>query len=268
MFGREIFRKTSIEKMTNPDDLDELLQVNSVHTWLLFGAISVVLAGMLVWGFMGTITKEVNGFGIIKTQELPRAVVTGFSGQVDSVFCRTGDKVSRDQKLMKIQVLEDKIYREIVSPFDGEITGLKVKEGSYVQTGSPLLELVKSYDSKNVIPEVIFFVSEKEIEKIKPGMTANLQLSKGGVPADYLSGKISFIADYPATKAVIQKYYPDEDISSRLNRNVFYEVRASLGGKETGMLKPDKNVLRSLNGLSCNVVITVDRQSPIKFLFK
>lgn len=61
--------------MTSPEDLDELLQVNSARIWLLFSALSMVIVGILVWGFFGTITQEVKGFGIIKTHELPRKVV-------------------------------------------------------------------------------------------------------------------------------------------------------------------------------------------------
>ena len=77
MIGRQIFRKTSLEKMMNQEDLDELLQVNSSRSWLVFAGISVVLAGMIAWGFLGSISQKVKGFGIIKTQDLPREVVAG-----------------------------------------------------------------------------------------------------------------------------------------------------------------------------------------------
>ncbi len=268
MFGREIFRKTSAKKITSPEDLDELLQVNSVNTWLLLAAICVVLAGMLIWGFLGTISREVNGFGIIKIQELPREVVTGFSGEVDSVFCRSGDQVASSQKLIKIVLPEEKTYQEIVSPFAGEITGVEVKEGSYVRAGSPLFRIMKSFDKLATPPEVIFFVEEGEIEKVKKGMIVNLQIDKVGVPAEYLTGPITFIAAYPASKGAIQKYFPDDDISLRSKKNDLYEVRASLAVPDSGVVKPDKMVLRSLNGLACRVAITVDRQSPVRFLFK
>ena len=254
--------------MTSPEDLDELLQVNSVNTWLILTAIGVVLAGMLVWGFLGTISSEVNGFGIIKIQELPRELVSDFSGQVDSVFCRSGDQVAGGQRVMKIYLSEEKTYQEIISPFAGEITSVEVKEGSYVRTGSPVLKIMKSFDKMTTAPEVILFVAVGEIEKIKKGMTANFQVDKAGIPAEYLGGPITFIAAYPSSNGAIEKYFPDEDISLRSKENDLYEVRASLTVRDTGIVKPDKTVLRSLNGLSCRVAITVDRQSPVKFLFK
>ena len=254
--------------MTSPEDLDELLQVNSVNTWLLLAAICVVLAGMLIWGFLGSISREVNGFGIIKIQELPREIVAGFSGQVDSVFIRSGDQVASSQKLMKIYLSEEKTYQEIDSPFAGEITNIEVKEGSFVRSGSPIIRIMKSFEKLTTTPEVIFFVEVGDLEKIKKGMTANLQVDKVGVPAEYLTGLITFISAYPASNGSIQNIFRMKISPYVLNKNDLYEVRASLIAHDAKMVKPDKTVLQTLNGLSCQVVITVDRLSPVKYLFK
>jgi len=78
------------------------VEMFQARTWLLFSAVSMVIVGMLVWGFFGSITQKVKGFGIIKTYELPREVLSNRSGQVDSVFCKTGDLVIRNHRLMKI----------------------------------------------------------------------------------------------------------------------------------------------------------------------
>jgi len=266
MFGREIFRKSTLKKMTAPEDLDELLQVNSASTWLLFSAISMVIAGMLVWGFFGTITQKVKGFGIIKTHELPREVVAIRAGQVDSVFCKTGDLVSRNQRLMKVYLLDEKTYAEIFSPFSGEITGLNVKEGTYVKTGAPVLEIMRSQESSAITPEVIFFVPEQEIAKLKTEMIANLGINKEGVPPEFLKAKITFIADYPASKSAIQMYFPNDGSYLKLNDRNYYEVRASLMTDTSEMSASIKEALYSLNGLSCRAVVTSARHSPVEFL--
>ena len=212
--------------------------------------------------------SEVNGFGIIKIQELPRDLVSGYQGQIDSVFCKTGDLVTPDQRLMTICQSGEKACQEIVSPFAGEITGVEVKEGSSVQPGTPVLKITKNITQLTTAPEVIFFVATGEIEKIQKGMTANWQVAKRSIPAEFLSGTITFIAGYPASKSEIQKYFPDEDLSLRLKKDDLYEVRALLLVDNAAKLQADKAKLLLLNGLSCQVAITVDRQSPVKFLFK
>ncbi|MEI6457198.1 MAG: HlyD family efflux transporter periplasmic adaptor subunit [bacterium] len=266
MFGREIFRKSSLEKMTTPEDLDELLQVNSSRTWLMFTAIVIVLAGMLVWLFFGSISNDVKGFGIIKTLELPREIVANCTGQVDSIFVKTGDEIGPGRKLMTIFNLEDKAFTALSSPCRGEITSLNVIEGTYVQMGSPVLEMMKNNDTSVVLPEVIFFVPEEEVSRLKPGMIAELKTDKGGIPADLLRGTITFISDYPSSKTAIEKYFPDQDLSKKLNNGDFHEVRAILLVKPESLSPSEINLLHSLNGLSCHSVVTVARRSPAAYL--
>lgn len=267
MFGREIFRKSSLEKMTTQEELDELLQVNSVKTWLLFAAICVVLAGMLFWGFLGVITHETEGFGIIRIRELPREVVSHCSGQVDSVFCQTGDEVQPGRKLLTIHKLEEKTQLVVEAPFAGRVTGLNVREGSYVTTGVPLLELDRNSDSPDDTPGVIFFVKEQEIPKLKTGMNVTMEVVKAGIPPDMLRGTITFIADYPASRTAILKYFPGDERSLELDRYEFHEVRAALFAGPAALTAPERSLVRSLNGLTCRVKVTVSRQSPASFLF-
>ncbi|MEI7980630.1 MAG: biotin/lipoyl-containing protein [Bacteroidota bacterium] len=266
MFGREIFRKSSLEKMTTPEELDELLQVNSVKTWLLFAAICAVLAGMLLWGFLGVITQETAGFGIIRIHELPREVISQSIGQVDSVFFKTGDKVEVGQKLLTISRLEEKTHIAVSAPFNGEVTGFNVREGTFVTAGLPLLELVRNYDTIDVAPEVIFFVKEQEIPKLKTGMVANIRIVEAAVPPDFLTGKITFVAGHPASRSAILKYFPDNAQSLQLDKYEFHEVRASMLIDPGKMSPSDRSMIQSFNGLNCLVQVTVSRQSPIAFL--
>jgi hypothetical protein len=266
MIGQQIFRKTSLNKMMTPEDLDELLQVNSTSTWLLLAGIGVVLIGMLTWGFLGSISQHVQGFGIIQTQDLPREVVSACHGQVDSIFCKTGDNVSKGQKLLNIFQLQEKTYVTVNASFQGEITGLDVRGGSYVETGTPVLEIMRTDDQMLTTPEVIFFVEEQQVSKLKKGMATSLEVNKGGVPPEFLMAVITFISDYPTSNSTIQKYFPDDDISEKLGRKDFHEVRASLKAGVRGRPSISKMALHSLNGLSCSAVTTVARSSPIEYL--
>jgi len=266
MSGRQIFRKSSLEKMTTPEDLDELLQVNSARTWLLLAAMILLLAGLVIWGVMGTISQDMTGFGIIKAGELPRDILTSCPGQVDSVFGKTGDLVEQGQKLMKIVMLEEKLDTTIFSPFKGEITGLNVKEGDYVQTGSTVLEMQRISDHLVNPPEVIFFISGQEVAKLIKGMVIRLETDKGDIPPEALKGTITFIADYPASKTALQAYFPDEDKLSQLKKNDLYEVRASLRSFDNGGTTDEKEILRSMNGSFCRVVVTVARKSPVAYI--
>ncbi|MBN1198525.1 MAG: HlyD family efflux transporter periplasmic adaptor subunit [Bacteroidales bacterium] len=266
MFDREIFRKRPLEKMVTPDDLDELLQVNSVRTWLFFAMICVVLAGMLVWGFLGSIAQDVHGTGIIRLHELPREVVTHTAGQVDSVFCKTGDRISPGQRLLTINKLDEKTSFSITAPFAGEITGINVKEGNYVATGSPLLELIRQYNGKTLQPEVIFFVTGQEVSRLKPGMVATLQVEEEGIPPELLQATIVYIAAFPASKNAITKYIPEHSTILSKDHTGLYEVRADFYSDAKAFSRLDQSLIQTMNGSFCRVVVTVAKKSPIAYL--
>ena len=268
MLSRQIFRKTSLEKMTNMDDLDELLQVNSIKTWLLFSGICAVLAGMLAWGFLGTISHNVQGFGIIKTQAPWREVLADRSGQLDSVFCNTGDRIATGQKMATIFELENKTYVPINSLVPGQVVAINVREGTYVTKGTSLFELMLADKQTKKQPEVIFFIVEKEVSKLKKGMFCNLQVDKQGVPPELLNAVITFISDYSVSKNTISKYFPGGEMSDDIGDKDFYEVRAFLKVDPDGSPNLANFDLSKLNWLTCRVNITVERKSPIAFLFK
>ena len=118
---------------------------------------------------------------------------------------------------MKLYLMEEKSYTEIFSPFRGEITGLNVKEGTCVETGTPVLEIMRIRDSSAPIPEVIFFVSEQEVSILKTEMMAHLEGAKNGIPPEILIGNITFMSNYPASKSGIQMYFPHEGSTLKLD---------------------------------------------------
>jgi hypothetical protein len=261
---RIIFRKKPLEKLNRPGDLDELLQVNSAHTWLLFGAISFILIGLLIWAFMGSISQRVNGFGIIKVHDLPIEILSNQTGQIDSVFVKTGDQVESGQKLMKIIQLESQKFNDLFSPFSGEITGFNVTEGDYIKAGSPVMEIRRIHNNTAIIPEVIFFVNEKDISKLKTGMDAFLKFEREIISPEFLKYRISFIAKFPASGNTMQKYIPIHP-NSHPNNERYYEVRALLISNVNELSSSDKEALMRLNGLTCGVTITVSKQTPATY---
>ncbi|MBQ0059611.1 MAG: hypothetical protein KBS83_06630, partial [Lachnospiraceae bacterium] len=48
-----------------PEDLDQYLQVNRPSTWMVLGAIIILLVGFCVWGFMGKLTTTVDAAVVV-----------------------------------------------------------------------------------------------------------------------------------------------------------------------------------------------------------
>jgi hypothetical protein len=263
---RNIFRKKPLDKMTSPNDLDELLQVNSSHTWLLFGAIFFMLAGFVIWSFMGSITQNVIGVGRLKIQELPRNIISNSTGQVDAVYYQTGDQIEIGQKLINVLQIDGQTYASLFSPYKGEIICVLVKEGDYLKMGDPVMQILRSTNNSSPIPEVTFFVTEQDVIKLKTGMIAFLEIGKTAIPADLQKYSISYISKYPTPNTTIKNYFENKNYSQNVDE-INFEVRASLIADINTLSPSTKEALHFANGSSCRVVIPVSKQTPASFFF-
>lgn len=57
---KKIFRKTSVERLRSPEQLNEYIRVANPGVWLILGAIILLLVGVIVWGVFGTIPSGVR----------------------------------------------------------------------------------------------------------------------------------------------------------------------------------------------------------------
>lgn len=61
----QLFRQKSLEKISSPDELDKYIKTASPGVVLLFISLIVFFAGLITWGFIGTIeTKSAVGFSV------------------------------------------------------------------------------------------------------------------------------------------------------------------------------------------------------------
>ena len=61
----KIFRKVALERLSSPEQLDQLMQVTSPKGWIALLSICGLLAVVVVWGFVGTIPTTASGDGIL-----------------------------------------------------------------------------------------------------------------------------------------------------------------------------------------------------------
>ncbi len=58
---RQIFRKTALERLSSPEQLDQLMQVASPKNWAALLTLLFLLGVALVWGVEGSIPTKVDG---------------------------------------------------------------------------------------------------------------------------------------------------------------------------------------------------------------
>ena len=92
-----IFRKVALERMSSPEQLDQLLQVTTPKTWLALLSIIALLAAAVAWSYVGEITTRVTGQGVLIRSGGVRNVVPLGAGQVLDIGVKVGDTVKIGQ---------------------------------------------------------------------------------------------------------------------------------------------------------------------------
>ena len=95
--SEQLFRKVSLEKLSSPEQLDQLLQVTTPKSWVALLAIGFALAATVFWGIFGAIETDVAGQGILIKTGGVLDIESLSSGQVTTLYVRAGDIIERGQ---------------------------------------------------------------------------------------------------------------------------------------------------------------------------
>lgn len=101
-----IFRQESLERLSSPERLDQLMQVLAPKDWLalsVFGSLTIL---GLAWSFVGRIPITVQGRGIFLQ---PRQVVelqSSIAGQLESLKVSNGQCVKKDEIIATIDPVD------------------------------------------------------------------------------------------------------------------------------------------------------------------
>ena len=99
---KSLFRKSALERLSSPEQLDTLMQVTSPIGWSALIAMAVLLFVALLWGIFGNVPTKVMGQGILIRGGSVYAVEAGTNGQVVEMRFGPGDMVQKDQVVAEI----------------------------------------------------------------------------------------------------------------------------------------------------------------------
>jgi len=98
----EIFRKVSLERLSSPEQLDQLLTITTPKSWLALIGLFAVLSVVVIWGITGTVPTKVQGQGVIVRSGTVLNVVTVGSGIVTNLYVSPGDPIKPNQLVARV----------------------------------------------------------------------------------------------------------------------------------------------------------------------
>src|SRR5258707_1555768 len=95
---REIFRATAIERLSSPEQLDQLVDIVRPADWIATVVIGLVLAAIVAWSVVGRIPTRAAGEGILISDggKVVDAISSN-AGSLAAIEVMVGDHVTQGQ---------------------------------------------------------------------------------------------------------------------------------------------------------------------------
>jgi HlyD family secretion protein len=126
-----IFRKVALERLSSPEQLDQMVKVTDPRGWIALAGLGAVLLAAIVWGIWGSIPTEAQGDGILLRQGGVSDLVSNATGQVQDVLVSIGDVIEKGQPVARIQ--QDALLRQIADD-RSKLAAVRSRYGEAVRT--------------------------------------------------------------------------------------------------------------------------------------
>ncbi|MBE8991625.1 NHLP bacteriocin system secretion protein [Nostoc sp. LEGE 12450] len=103
---RSIFRKESLERLSSPERLDQLMQVVSPRSWLPLVALGSIVGVAVIWSIYGRIPITVQGKGVLIFPSNVVPLQSKSAGQLMALNIKVGDVIKKGQVLATIDQAE------------------------------------------------------------------------------------------------------------------------------------------------------------------
>ncbi len=97
MEASKTFRKVALERMSSPEQLDQLLRVTTPKSWLALLSLVALLIVAVAWGYWGQLTTRVSGQGVLIRAGGVQNVVPLGAGRVVDIRVQVGDHIAVGQ---------------------------------------------------------------------------------------------------------------------------------------------------------------------------
>jgi HlyD family secretion protein len=128
-----VFRKVSLDRLSSPEQLDQLMQVTDARGWIILSALGVVLVTAVLWGFLGSVSQDVPCSGMLVKSGGVFEVSAPSTGRITDLAVRVGDTVTEGQVVARMAHpdLAEKLFEA-----QAVLTELKIQHEGIVIHGS------------------------------------------------------------------------------------------------------------------------------------
>lgn len=168
----DLYRKSSLERISSPEQLDKVIKVTSPMSWLALIGITLIIVVTIIWSIVGTIPETITSKGIVSSLVGSSSVYTKDAGTVVSLRVRAGDDVHLGDPVMTYRNASNEVIT-VYSDQVGTVSDLVVKKGDEFTPGKDIIRVTPTVQSSQL---VVCYVPLANAKKLERGMQVNITL--------------------------------------------------------------------------------------------
>lgn len=199
------FRREALRQLEAPEQLDEVVRLATIPSWLMTVTLATVVIGAALWGTFGTVARTVQGTGVLIHSDGISTLDATVSGQVVKVWAVPNERVSAGTPLYTVTNSAGR-SSTVVSTSSAYVVSLQISEGQLLEPGTPVANL-EPLNLPGEVLEAVVFVPANYAAALTPG--TSVQVTTPEAPSSVfgtLQGTVASVGAFPETDASLQAF--------------------------------------------------------------
>lgn len=273
---KDLYRKSALERIASPDQLDKAPKISSPFSWLILLALTVVVVITVSWSIWGMIPETISANGmVVASSSGTNTVYSQISGRVTAMYAVRG-KLVRENSIVMTVTPDQGEPVDIRAGLVGFVSEIVAQQGDSVNANADLLRISPETEAKQVI---VCYVPTSTVKKVELNMDAFVTLTSSESQIyGHMQGRIVNVDSYSTSNNSMNSVLgKDNNVAGGFTMNassavpvtavtieLYPDIQTTSGywwSNEKGRQQPVSN------GSMCSVRIVLKEIAPIEKLF-
>ena len=160
----QIYRKTALDKISSPEQLDKSLKITSPLSWLVLIGLTLIVVVVIIWSIVGRIPETITTQGILVEPNGVCSIFAKESGTVVEVSVDSGDSVSIGTPVLIYRT--DSGQDEVLySDQSGSVYRVLTEKGKRILKGEEVYRITPSVYNKELV--AVCYATAEDVKKVE-----------------------------------------------------------------------------------------------------
>lgn len=198
----QLFRKSSIERLSSPEQLDKSIIVTSPISWIALIGIAFIIVCFVIWTICGSMPSILNAKGIISNGIYTNSIYAEYTGEVSEISVVEGEKINKETIICKITDENGDVHPIYVNE-ECVITKQLVQDGDKVNYSDEIFGISPISLNDNF---AVFYVGIEQLPSIHSDMEVIINMPAfDNQKYGHMKGTIVHIDKFASTENSIRR---------------------------------------------------------------